>query len=209
VQMSQPPIEIAPEAMNQTGVADEWNSATAQDRPYQAPAPWPVMELKSSGANTRSISTPAVVLAASLIPFVIGAAAGYIVAGSVHPTTTVQTRPAQYAQVRAANIGPLEQALSHIPADCSGPDPDRCTLSIAYALALTQKFQAELPLAPSCFALSDARLRTALVELDGSLHAAALDNALGRLLLAGETELAASDAQFSLETCAASSGSSG
>jgi hypothetical protein len=209
VRMSQPPTEAAPEAVNQADVANEWNSATAENRPYEAPAPWPVMELKSLRATNRSISTPAVVLAGSLIPFVIGSVTGYILAGNLHPTTTVQTTPHQYAQVRAANIGPLEQALSHIPMDCSGTDTDRCTLSIAYALALTQKFEAELPSAPSCASLSDAKLQIALVELDRSLHAAALDNTSGQLLLVGETELAESDVLFSAEACAGAPGTSG
>jgi hypothetical protein len=205
--MSHPTTAAAPEAADLSRQAGEGDSAPVQDLSSQQSAPWPVLEPSSRDPNRWSIRTSAVVVAASLISLVIGSAVGFTVAGNTHTATPVQTTPQQYARVRAANIGPLEEALSHLPSDCSGPDRGRCTLSIAYALALTQKFQAELLPAPACLSLSDAKLRIALVELDGSLHTAALDNALGRLQLAGVTNLALSDALFVAEACASAAGS--
>jgi len=49
---------------------------------------------------------------------------------------------------------------------------------------------------------SDVKLREALSELDSDLHAASLDNSLGRTQLAGDSNLRASDELFASETCA-------
>jgi hypothetical protein len=49
---------------------------------------------------------------------------------------------------------------------------------------------------------SDTKLRAALSELDRELHAASLNDALGRAQLAGVSDLAASDASFASENCA-------
>ena len=134
----------------------------------------------------------------------IGLTIGVVVAA--RPTPRPQPVSAsQYARVRAANLGLLEQALDQVPLDCAGSDQYRCQLSIAYALALTQKAQAELLLtAPACNALSDAELRKGLGQLVGDLHDAAADLSLARTAMAGRAHLAESDGLFLAEDCARS-----
>jgi hypothetical protein len=156
----------------------------------------------SGTASGVWIQAMLLVAVASAISLVVGSALGFAAAGNRHPSSAAPISPQEYARVRTANIGPLEQALSGIWQDCFGNDRGQCTLSIAYALALTQKFQDELLIAPSCSASSDAKLRSALTELDASLHAAAIDNALGRGPLSGMSDLTASDMLFRSETCA-------
>jgi hypothetical protein len=131
----------------------------------------------------------------------IGLTIGVAVAGRPASSIPPPISASQYARVRAANIGPLEQALDQVPLDCVGSDADRCRLSIAYALALAQKFQAELMDAPPCHDLSDAELRTGLVELDPELHAAADDVNLARTAISGASHLAVSDGLFNAEVC--------
>ena len=133
----------------------------------------------------------------------IGLTIGVVVAA--RPTPRPQPVSAsQYARVRAANLGLLEQALDQVPLDCAGSDQYRCQLSIAYALALTQKAQAELLTAPACNALSDAELRKGLSQLVGGLHDAAADLSLARTAMAGRAHLAESDGLFLAEVCARS-----
>ena len=143
----------------------------------------------------------ALVIVVAVIAVSVGFAVGFIRGENRQVASSVLVTPAQYAMVRTANIGPLEDALSRVPLDCAGNDRGRCTLSIAYALALTQKFQGELLPAPACLERYDAELRSALIELDGSLHTAALDNAAARASLAGVSDLTASDELFASQPC--------
>jgi len=179
---------------------DQWIAAATVP-----PSPLPGTPVR--GNRGRTWTLPLALLAVGCaVSLVIGITIGGL-AGNHQGVASRQVLPEQYAQVRAANIGFLEQALARVPLDCSTNDRGRCSLSIAYALALTQKSRDELLPAPTCLRRSDAKLRLALSELDSDLHSAAADIALARTEMPGVADLAASDALFNSEACAHSTSS--
>jgi hypothetical protein len=174
--------------------------------PATAPLQHPDISIQGNIRRGR-VQASALLAVVCVISLLIGIGIG-VLAGNSRSAPSRQVSPAQYAAVREANIGPLEQALLRLPPDCSGSDRGRCTLSIAYALALTQKFGDELLPAPPCLVQSDIKLRAALSELDRDLDAAAVNDALSRTQLVGVSDLAASGALFASETCAHGTSSS-
>ena len=133
-------------------------------------------QLDSPAVGKRPRSDVFFGIASAVLGIVLGAIVASVWPGnSAHvPNPSQADQAATYLRVREANFGPLVQALNGIGGDCSIGETVRCSLSLAYTLALVQKFQAELrPIAaPSCLIASDVELKQGLQRLDDSLHQA-------------------------------------
>jgi hypothetical protein len=130
-------------------------------------------------------------------------AAGLFIGLPLGRTPTPSQQVVAYDKTRQANIAPLEQALANVNSDCAVGDAGRCSLSLAYVLALDQKFLDELGQTdvPNCAISSDQQLRVGLRRLQQSVSDAIAAGGPPPPILPGVSDIEASNLLYAATTC--------
>lgn len=138
-----------------------------------------------------------------LVIAAVSFAAGLFIGLPLGRTPAPSQQVVAYDRVRQANIAPLEQALANVNSDCAVGDAGRCSLSLAYVLALDQKFLDELGQTdlPNCRISSDQQLRVGLQGLQRSVSEAIAAGGTPPPILVGVSDIEASDLLYAATTC--------